>query len=345
MTSSTPTISVVMAAYNGAAFLRDTIDSVLAQTMPDFEIVVADDCSKDDTLAVLAAIDDPRLRVIRAERNGGPAAARNLAMAQARGTFIAGLDQDDICRPDRFARQLAYLDAHPSVVLVATTIEMFEGATIRRDPYPDLVDPDEIDWMMTLLNPLGWSTVLMRGAAARALVPFERDDYRFAEDFDLYMRIRAHGRIGRIAEPLVRYRMHAGGASQAYEEAMIAAAARVLADRYAPLFGEQAMPAALLMSRHAASGYPSPDAATLARCGTVIATLLAEQDGAARGFAKRSASELWWRMARSGLRAGRYGVAATLRARPAFAGPADAATLPMLRDTLIGAARRGGLRR
>jgi len=345
MTASTPTVSVVMAAYNGAAFIRDTIDSVLAQTMTDFEIVVADDCSKDDTLDVLAAIDDPRLRVVRAERNGGPAAARTLAMAHACGRFIAGLDQDDLCRPDRFAKQLAYLDAHPDVVLVATTIEMFEGATIRRDPYPDLVDPGEIDWMMGLLNPLGWSTVLMRGEAARALVPFERDAYRFAEDFDLYTRIRAHGRIGRIAEPLVRYRMHAGGASQAYEDGMITSAARVLADRYAPLFGDDAMAAALLMSRHAASGYAPPDAAILARCGAIVAALLAAHGDTAPGFAQRSASELWWRMARSGLRTGRYGVAQTLRARPRFARSIDAMTIPMLRDTLIGAARRAGLRR
>lgn len=345
MTSEAPTVSVVMAAYNGAAFIRETIDSVLAQTTADFEIVVADDCSQDDTLAVLAAIDDPRLRVVRATRNGGPAAARTLAMEHARGRFIAGLDQDDLCHPDRFTRQLTYLDAHPDVVLVATTIEMFEGERIRRDPYPHLTDPAEIDWTMSLLNPLAWSSVLMRGEAARALVPFERDDYRFAEDFDLYARIRAHGRIGRIAEPLVRYRMHAGGASQAYEKGMIASAARVLADRYASLFGDDAMPAALLMSRHAASGHAPPDAATLERCGAIVATLLAAHGSVAPGFAERSASRLWWRMARSGLRTGRYGVSATLRACPVFARPADALQLTMLRDTLIGVARRGGMRR
>lgn len=345
MTRESPTISVVMAAYNGGAFLRDTIDSLLAQTMTDFEIVVADDGSTDDTLAVLAAIDDPRLRVVRTPRNGGPAAARTLAMAHAKGRFVAGLDQDDICRPDRFAKQLAYLDEHPDVALVTTTIEMFDGAAIRRDPYPDLVDPGEIDWTMWLLNPLAWSTALMRGEAARALVPFERDEYRFAEDFDLYARIRAFGRIGRIAEPLVRYRMHAGGASQAHEDGMIASAARVLADRYAPLFGDGALPAAMLMSRHAASGYAPPDAATLRRCGQIVATLLAAHGGSAPGFAERSASDLWWRMARSGLRTGRYGLAATLRAKPAFARPIDALTMSMLRDTLIGAARRSGVRR
>jgi hypothetical protein len=337
-----PTISVVMAAYNGAAFIRETIDSVFAQTMPDFEIVVADDCSKDDTLAVLATIQDPRLRVVRAERNGGPAAARNLAMAHAGGRFIVGLDQDDICRPDRFEKQLAYLDAHPDVVLVTSTIEMFEGDRIRRDPWPDLVDPAEIDWVMHLLNPLAWSTAMMRGDAARALDPFERDAYRFAEDFDLYTRIRAHGRIGRIAEPLVRYRLHPGGASQAYEDGMTRSAAKVLAARYEPLFGDDAMNAALVMTRHASAGHPPADAATLARCGAIMARLLGAHSDIAPAFARSSSAALWWRVARSGLRTGRYGVGDVARARPAFATLATTRKRATARDAAIGTMRRIG---
>ncbi len=340
MTATPPTVSVLMAAYNGAAFIRETIDSVLAQTKPDFEIVVADDCSKDDTLAVLAAIDDPRLRVVQAERNGGPAAARTLAMHHAQGRFIVGLDQDDICHPDRFARQLAYLDAHPDVALVASTIEMFEGDRVRHDPHPELADPAEIDWTMWLLNPLAWSSVMMRGEAARALEPFERDEYRFAEDFDLYTRIRAHGRIGRITTPLVRYRLHPGGASQAYEDGMIRSAARVLADRYEPLFGSEAMDAALLMSRHAGASYAPPDAATLARCGAIIARLLDAHGGVAPGYAQRCSAALWGRIARSGLRTGNYGVLDVARARPAFAAPNAAQSVVTVRDAAIGAARR-----
>ncbi len=343
MTPDTPAISVVMATYNGAAFLRDTIDSLLTQTMPDFEIVVVDDCSKDNTLAVLAAIDDPRLKVFRAERNGGPAVARTIAMGHARGRFIAGLDQDDLCHPDRFARQLAYLDAHRDVVLVASAIEMFEGERVRRGPFPGLVDPDAIDWAMLLVNPIAWSTVLMRGQAARALSPFERDEYRFAEDFDLYHRIRAHGRLGRIDEPLVRYRLHSGSASQAFEEGMIAAAAKVLADRYGTLFGEATLDAATLMSRHASARHAPSDAATLTRCGAVIARLLEAFGDCAPDYARPSASLLWWQIASAGLRAGHYGVADLLRARPMYARMSDARHRAV-GDAAIGAARRIGRR-
>jgi glycosyltransferase involved in cell wall biosynthesis len=335
-----PLVSVVMATYNGAAFVRDTIDSVLTQTMPDLEIVIVDDGSRDDTLQVLAAISDPRVRVVQSGSNSGPAVARTIAMGHARGRFIAGLDQDDLCRPDRFARQLAYLDAHPDVVLVATTIEMFGAESVRPDPYPALVDPSEIDWTMLLLNPLGWSTVMIRGEAARALDPFERDEMRFAEDFDLYQRIRAHGRIGRIAEPMVRYRMHPGGASNAHEERMLAATADVLVERYRPIFGDGAIEAAMLMARHAGGGYATPDIATLARCGDILDTLVETQGHLAPGFAKESASRLWWRIARMGLRWGRYTVRQVIGARPAVARTSDVLRLKAAEDMAIGTARR-----
>jgi hypothetical protein len=343
MSPDSPTVSVIMAAYNGAAFIRDTIDSVLAQTMRDFEIVVVDDLSKDDTLAVLATIDDPRVRVIRAERNGGPAVARTIAMAHARGRFIAGLDQDDICRPDRFARQLDYLDAHPRVVLVGSMIETFCGPTVCAGPFPTLLEPDQIEWAMLMLNPISWSSVMMRGEAARALVPFERDEYRFAEDFDLYQRIRAHGQLARIDEPLLRYRLHAGGASQAFEEGMIASAARVLAYRWGTLFGDRTLEATTLMSRHASARHAPPDAATLVRCGEVMERLLAVYGDLAPGFAAADASRVWWRIAHSGLRAGHYGLAGLLRARPSFSRLRDAKRRAV-GDAAVGVARRIGLR-
>ena len=338
--SEAPLISVVMAAYNGAPWITETIASLTAQTMPDFEIVVVDDRSPDETVAVLEAIDEPRLRVIRAARNAGPAVARTLAMEHARGRFIAGLDQDDLCRPDRFERQLAYLDAYPEVALVASTIEFFGHGPVRADPFATLAGSDAIDWVMTMLNPLAWSTVLMRGDAARALVPFERDERRFAEDFDLYRRVRDFGRLGRITEPLVRYRVHPGGASQAYEESMITSAAKVLVDRYQGLFGNDDMAAAMLMSRHASAGHPPRDVETLRACGAVLGTLLEAYGAIAPHYAEKSASATWWRIARAGLRAGHYGVHAMMRARPPFFSEDERIGMFVARDAAFGAARR-----
>ncbi len=335
-----PLVSVVIATYDGAAFIRETIDSVRAQTMPDFEIVVVDDCSRDDTVAIVEGIDDPRITTIRAPRNAGPAVARTLGMVHARGRFVVGLDQDDLCAPDRFARQLDYLDAQRDVALVASTIRSFGSGADRGDPYPELIDPSEIDWTLQIVNPLAWSSVMMRGTAARALVPFQRTEYRFAEDFDLYHRIRRHGRIGRIAAPLVSYRQHPGGMSKTGEETMIRVAGAVLASVWGELFEDGGESAGQLLSRYAGASHPPPDVATLAACGQVLERLVAERGHLAPGFAETSASAHWWRIARTGMRAGAYSAAQARAARPDFARRGDTARSRFARDRMVGAARR-----
>ncbi len=341
MSVDAPTVSVVMAAYNGAPFLRETIASLSVQTMADFEIVVVDDCSTDDTLAVLASIDEPRLRVVQAAVNGGPAVARTLAMAHARGRFIAGLDQDDLCREDRFARQIAYLHAHPDVVLVGSAAEPFGVGTLPPDYHAGLDCPGFIDWRMMLGNPLVWSSVMMRGDAARALDPFERDEVRYAEDFDLYHRIRAFGRLGRLVEPLVRYRHHAAGVSKTAQERMIRSAGAVLTWRYAEALGANAERAGVLMSRYAAARLPVPDAATLIETSAVLSEVVSAFSHLAPDRAHADADALWWRIARTGLRAGLYGGLDLLRARAALI--ADTKTMPsfsLLPDLVIGVGRR-----
>ena len=124
----TPVVSVLMTTFNGAGFIGASIASVLAQSFSDFELIVVDDGSTDTMAQVLAGIGDPRLRVLRQAVNGGVVAARNAGFLAARGRYVAALDHDDLSHPERLARQVAYLDAHPGVVLVATEIEIEEPA-------------------------------------------------------------------------------------------------------------------------------------------------------------------------------------------------------------------------
>ena len=110
-----------MSVYNGAKYLREAIDSVLAQTFSSFELIIVDDGSTDGTMEILNTYSDPRIRLIRNERNLGLAAARNRAFAAARGEFVAIHDADDASAPDRLAVQVSYFDAHPDVVLLGAT--------------------------------------------------------------------------------------------------------------------------------------------------------------------------------------------------------------------------------
>ena len=254
---SAPTVSVIMAAYNGATLIEETIDSLIAQSFTDWELIVVDDCSPDDTVAVVRAYDDPRIRLIESERNGGPVVARNRAFAATAGRYIAALDQDDLCLPERLAKQVAFLDANPDVVLVSTAAQFLMDGKVSAGNWPRPLSPGLIDWLMRLQNPIVWSSVMFRSDAARRLVPFERPEMRYVEDFDFYHRIRKHGLLAQIDEELLLYRCHAGGASQMFNGMM--------RDHAEALISGHAPDIAPLLVRHVMARDPVPDGATLER--------------------------------------------------------------------------------
>lgn len=316
-----PTVSVIMPTYNGAGHVAETIESVLRQSFEDWELVIVDDCSTDATPAVLARFTDRRISVIASPVNNGPVAARNLAFAAARGRYVAGLDQDDLCHPNRFAAQVAYLERHPDTVLVASAALLREGVT---GPWPGehRLSPAMIDWLMLTQNPLVWSSVMFRAEAARRLDPFERPEVRYAEDFDLYHRLRAFGRIARIDAPLLTYRCHPGGASQKYREQMAASAGRVLAGRYAAVLGAEAAAAAALVVRHLMQRAPIADIAVLGRISAILARLHAHLVATQplsrleRAQVDGEHARLWWLAARPALRQGHVGLRDALAVRP-----------------------------
>lgn len=305
-----PTVSVIMPAYNGAAWIGATIDSVLAQDFADWEMVIVDDCSTDDTRALLATLTDPRIRVLHAGVNGGPVVARNIGFAAARGRYIAGLDQDDLCKPGRFAAQVAWLDAHPGTMLVATAAELLENGQVTPWPADRPLTPAMIDWLILTQNPLVWSTVMFRAEAARLLDPFERPQVRYAEDFDLYHRLSRFGQIARLDEAHLLYRCHPGGASKKFADTMAASAARVLAERYQSVFGDESQGNAELVVRYFMQRDPAPDLDTLGRLSRILAALHADHVARTpltpqeRIEVDGEHARLWWLVARPALRQG-----------------------------------------
>src|SRR4029077_17839079 len=117
---TTPAVSVLMGVWNGAPRVREAVGSVLGQTLVDLELIVVDDGSADGTPAILDSFGDSRLRIERRAR-GGLTSALNRALALARAPLLARLDADDVALPERLARQVAYLDAHPDGGLLWTT--------------------------------------------------------------------------------------------------------------------------------------------------------------------------------------------------------------------------------
>ena len=306
--SGAPKVSVIMAVYNGAALLPETLASLQAQTFGDWELVAVDDCSTDDSVAVLERLGDPRVRVIRSAANGGPVVARNRAFAEARGRYVAGLDQDDISLPERFERQVAFLDAHADVSLVSCATDFLVDGKRLPGNWPRPLTPVLIDWLMLVQNPIAWSSVMFRADAARRLDPFERPEMRYVEDFDLYQRLRSFGRLAQVDEVLMLYRCHAGGASNVFNCTMRAHAELLLRERHGALLGETAPDIAALLVCHVMAREPVPDVDTLNRLfdgiGMLRAEFAADRSPDELVAVDREISQLWWRVCRASVRSG-----------------------------------------
>ena len=340
-----PVVSVVMAAYNGADLIGATLDSLWAQTFADFEVIVVDDCSTDDTLDVLRACNDPRLLVIAAEQNVGPVRSRNRAFAAVRGRYIAGLDQDDICLPARFARQVAYLNAHPDVVLLGAAAAILEDGIVTSSIKSPVTTPRLIEWLLYIENPLVWSTVMVRRDAVPA-GDFTRPDILYAEDFDLYHRMSRIGGIARLDDPLLLYRKHGSGASKRYADTMQASATRVLEESYAAVGVHDPQADARLIVEHLMRRTPVPDRAALERLGDLVGGLQAhflasrEVDEESLAMIRWETALRWGKVVRTALKAGTIGLATAMAIRPDHLGLGYSSLDELLGARLVGGARR-----
>jgi GT2 family glycosyltransferase len=204
----TPRVSVVMPVYNGEKYLTEAIVSVLGQTLEELELIAVDDGSQDRSLAILERVAraDARVRVVVNERNLGSSAAVNRGWQLARSPYVARLDADDIALPGRLARQVDFLDAHPSVAAVgggAITIDG-TGRRISAKRYP--TNHRAIRSTLLRHNCLSHPSVTMRRSALEAV-----GGYRFrcaAEDYDLWLRLSERFELATVPEPVILYRLH-----------------------------------------------------------------------------------------------------------------------------------------
>jgi glycosyltransferase involved in cell wall biosynthesis len=206
-----PRVSVVMPAYNAAEVIRESIDSVLAQTLHDFELLVVDDASTDQTVQVVSQVQDPRVVLMRLPRNQGAIGARNAGIEAARGQYIALLDADDLSRPQRLQVQVDLLESS-GADLCASNYERWNPATGQRKPGHQRVRDVDLRALLTVYCPIGNSTVMGRAEVFKRN-PYD-PAYQYAEDYELWTRMAAQG-CRFIASPrlLVTYRLHEGQSS------------------------------------------------------------------------------------------------------------------------------------
>ncbi len=208
---TTPAVTILMPVYNGAPFLRAAVDSVLGQTFGDFELLVIDDGSTDDSCDAVRSYADARVRLVRNEQNLGQTRTLNRGLELARGRYVARLDQDDVSLPRRLERQVATLEARPDLTVVGTWGYYMDapgrrriGATCRRV----LNRGDFLGGLALGECPLWHISVVFRRDAIRDLGGYD-PAFGPAEDYELWTRVaRAGGRAIVLPEFHCVYRLH-----------------------------------------------------------------------------------------------------------------------------------------
>lgn len=212
MTKTRPLISVIMSVYNEEAFLKEAIDSILTQTIQDYELIIVDDCSSDGTGAILDGYAiDPRIHIIKNKENRGLTANLNRALEDAGGIYIARMDGDDIAHKDRFEKELKYLESHPELQLISCQTETFGNEQLCSDIQGD---PEYLRCRMLVRPVLAHPGFMARGEVFRELGFRYDESFRQAQDYELAARLSRTYSIGICPEVLLSYRAHKGQVSQ-----------------------------------------------------------------------------------------------------------------------------------
>lgn len=210
MPEQLPRVSVIVPTHNSARYLPEAIDSVLGQTYRDFEIIVVDDGSTDDTQEVLARYGD-QIRVVR-QRNQGSAAARNAGILAARGEFIAFLDADDLWLPQKLERQMPLFGERPEIGWVYSDYREFDESGLRTRSFFERegLRPPPEGWVLLALAKgcITWTTTVVVRASCFQEAGLFDGAFPRAQDYDMWLRLAARFPVACVAEVLALYRRH-----------------------------------------------------------------------------------------------------------------------------------------
>lgn len=203
-----PIVSVVMPVYNAERFVAQAVESILGQTFSDFEFIIIDDGSTDYTPTIIAKYKDPRIKVIRKERNEGIVSALNLGIALARGDYIARMDADDISLPHRLEVQMKLIEKDPSIILLGGWCKEIDenGKIIKTHRYPESHEKLVNNLINIKKFPPHPSMIFRKDLVLK--VKGYRERFRHAEDADLWLRLVDHGKFACVPEVVLLLRKH-----------------------------------------------------------------------------------------------------------------------------------------
>lgn len=202
-----PKVSVIMPVFNSGPYLAQAIDSILNQDFTDFELLVLNDGSSDNSLEVARRFEaDRRVKVINRNENRGLVFTLNEGIQRARGIYLARMDADDISRPTRLSKQVHVLDSNPKIGICGTWWHYMDSDVTIQAP----VSNDDIKLYCLVNSPFGHPTVMIRSSILSALEEHYRQEFYLAEDYELWTRVLDDAEGMNISEVLLDYRIHSG---------------------------------------------------------------------------------------------------------------------------------------
>jgi glycosyltransferase involved in cell wall biosynthesis len=244
MNDHAPRVSVVMSVYNGERFLREAVESILNQTFTDFEFIIVDDASTDETPKILESFNDKRIKVVRNQEKKERSFSRNIAIGMAKGEFIAIMDADDISLPNRLSHEIDFMSSNKEIGVLGTRIEIIdemgkkiEGISWHRG-FPS--EPEVINWYLLFETPIMHPSVMIRKSLLLETGGYSENDV-LAEDYELWIRMAKITRLANLDEELVLYRWHSANTSVLKRDKAIAAFQKInyafICDFIACLYG------------------------------------------------------------------------------------------------------------
>ncbi|MFA0580160.1 glycosyltransferase family 2 protein, partial [Vibrio sp. 10N.222.49.F1] len=213
--SNLPLISIVMAVYNCEKYLKYSIDSIIEQSYENFEFIIVDDCSVDNSLSIINSYKDSRLRIIKNDENMGLAGSLNRAIEEAAGKYIARMDADDISLSNRIEKQVSYMEQHKNVAVCGTNIQHIDS---NNNPIKD-----RIKWIKednrSIKNALIYGSCFAHPSVIVRAKYFREHSIRYevtlrrSQDYDLWFKLSEYGDFANLNEPLLLYRISGDMAS------------------------------------------------------------------------------------------------------------------------------------
>jgi glycosyltransferase involved in cell wall biosynthesis len=213
-----PVLSIIMLAYNAEHYVKEAIESALSQEFHNFELIVVDDGSTDNTYSIVESFRDERLKIHRNEVNKGIVFSRNKGIALSSGRYIGMLDADDVAMPGKFRKQLEFLESNPEFGMVGSWALLIDSTGKETGELWKLSgEPEKIPAIMLFKNYFVQSSVVFR----RSCLPSYnyKEGYEIVEDYKLWIDIMKHSKAWNLPEYLVKYRVH--GTNITHQKAML----------------------------------------------------------------------------------------------------------------------------